>query len=36
MARAATDDDLAGIDGTWTTPPDVARLITEHDRVVAI
>jgi hypothetical protein len=34
VARGATDDDVAAIGGEWTTPPDVARLITECDRVV--
>ena len=36
MARGAVDDDLARVNGTWTTPPDVARLITEYDRVVSL
>jgi hypothetical protein len=31
-----TDDDLAAIGGQWSTPPDVANLIADADRVVAI
>lgn len=34
MARGATDHDLAAIGGTWTTPPEVARLIAEADKVL--
>ena len=36
MARGAADDDLAKVNGHWTTPPEVARLITEVDRVVRL
>jgi hypothetical protein len=30
------DDDLEKVGGTWTTPPEVARLFAETDRVVAM
>ncbi len=36
MARAVTEDDLAAVGGTWVTPPDVARLIADADRVVSL
>jgi len=36
VARAVTDDDLAAIGGTWVSPPDVARLIADADRVVSL
>jgi hypothetical protein len=36
VARGATDEDLAGLGGTWVTPPDVARLIEEADRFVSL
>jgi hypothetical protein len=31
-----TDDDLATINGIWVTPPEVARLIEQADRVVSL
>jgi hypothetical protein len=36
VARGATDDDLFALGGQWVTPPDVARLIEEADRVVSL
>jgi hypothetical protein len=36
VAREVTDDDLAAVGGTWVTPPDVARLIADADRVVSL
>jgi hypothetical protein len=36
VARAVTDDDLAAIGGTWVSPPDVARLIADADRLVSL
>jgi hypothetical protein len=36
VARAVTDDDLAAVGGTWVSPPDVARLIADADRVVSL
>jgi hypothetical protein len=29
-----TDEDLSRVGGTWTTPPEAARLLEEYDRVV--
>jgi predicted peroxiredoxin len=34
VARGATDDDLQKVNGSWVTPPDVARLFAASDRVV--
>jgi hypothetical protein len=34
VARGATDADLAELGGAWSTPPDVAQLIANADRVV--
>jgi hypothetical protein len=31
-----TDDDLTWLGGTWLTPPELARLIEQFDRVVSI
>jgi hypothetical protein len=31
-----TEDELATIGGIWVTPPDVARLIEQADRVVTL
>jgi hypothetical protein len=36
VARAVTDDDLAAVGVTWVSPPDVARLIADADRVVSL
>jgi hypothetical protein len=36
VARGATDDDLAALNGVWITPPEVARLMEQADRVVSI
>jgi hypothetical protein len=36
MARGAVDDDLARVNGTWTTPPEVARLFTQVDHVISL
>jgi hypothetical protein len=36
VARGATDDDLADLGGQWVSPPDVARLIEQADRLVSI
>ena len=34
VARGATDDSLAVVNGTWTTPPEAAQLCAEADRVL--
>jgi predicted peroxiredoxin len=34
VARGANDDDLAKFGGSWITPPDVAKLFADSDRVV--
>jgi len=31
-----TDEDVAKVSGTYTTPPEAARLIAEADRVVTV
>jgi hypothetical protein len=36
VARGVTEDDLAAVGGTWVTPPDVAHLIADADRVVSL
>jgi predicted peroxiredoxin len=34
LARGATEDSAAVVDGRWAAPPDVARLAAEADRVL--
>jgi sulfur relay (sulfurtransferase) complex TusBCD TusD component (DsrE family) len=34
VARGATEDSAAVVDGRWAAPPDVARLAAEADRVL--
>jgi hypothetical protein len=34
VARGATDDDLSFMGGSWSTPPDLANLIANADRVL--
>jgi hypothetical protein len=34
VVRGATDDDLAKVNGRWTTPPEVAKLCEEADKVL--
>jgi hypothetical protein len=36
VARGATDDDLAELGGRWVSPPEVARLIEQADRLVSV
>ena len=34
VARGANDDDLEKVGGSWITPPEVAKLFADSDRVV--
>jgi hypothetical protein len=34
VARGVTEDQLALVNGSWTTPPEVTKLFGEVDRVV--
>jgi hypothetical protein len=36
VARGATDTDLEGMNRSWLTPPEFARMTAEYDRVVSI
>jgi len=36
VARGATDEDLAWLQASWTTPPEFARMTEQFDRVVSI
>jgi hypothetical protein len=36
VARGATDADLEWLDASWLTPPDLARMAAEYDRVVSV
>jgi len=36
VARGVTEEDLSLVNGTWVTPPDVARLIADAGRVLGL
>jgi hypothetical protein len=36
VARGATDTDLEWLNASWLTPPELARMIAEYDRVVSV
>ncbi len=36
MARGAVNEDLEKVNGTWITPPEVARLFGEVDRIISL
>jgi hypothetical protein len=31
-----TEEDLEWLGSSWTTPPDLARMVAEYDRVVSV
>jgi hypothetical protein len=31
-----TEEDLEWLGWSWTTPPDLARMVAEYDRVVSV
>jgi hypothetical protein len=31
-----TDQDIAWLNGSWLTPPDLARMVEEYDRVLTL
>jgi hypothetical protein len=36
VARGATDADLEWLNARWLTPPELARMIADYDRVVSV
>ena len=36
VARGVTDEDLAWLGANWLTPPELARLVEEYDRVLTL